>query len=67
MAITVTALHTTPIKALRIRAVDSIELGPTGALGDRAFYLVDEDGAMVNGCYVTHYPSASYLVRKNPG
>jgi uncharacterized protein YcbX len=49
MAITVTALHTTPIKALRIRAVDSIELGPTGALGDRAFYLIDEDGAMVNG------------------
>jgi uncharacterized protein YcbX len=49
MAITVTALHTTPIKALRIRAVDSIELGPTGALGDRAFYLVDDDGAMVNG------------------
>jgi MOSC domain-containing protein len=49
MAITVTALHTTPIKALRIRAVDSIELGPTGALGDRAFYVVDEDGAMVNG------------------
>lgn len=49
MAITVTALHTAPIKATRIRAVDSIELGPTGALGDRAFYLVDEEGAMVNG------------------
>jgi uncharacterized protein len=49
MTITVTALHTTPIKATRIRAVDSIELGLTGALGDRAFYLVDEEGAMVNG------------------
>jgi hypothetical protein len=49
MAITVTALHTTPVKALRIRAVDEIELGPAGARGDRAFYLVDEDGAMVNG------------------
>ncbi|HTU28949.1 MAG TPA: MOSC N-terminal beta barrel domain-containing protein [Solirubrobacteraceae bacterium] len=49
MTITVTALRTTPIKALRIRAVDSIELGPSGASGDRAFYLIDEDGAMVNG------------------
>jgi uncharacterized protein len=49
MTITVTALHTTPIKATRIRAVDSIELGPTGAVGDRAFYLVDEEGAMING------------------
>jgi hypothetical protein len=49
MAITVTALHTTPVKAMRICAVDEIELGPTGARGDRAFYVVDEDGAMVNG------------------
>ncbi len=49
MTITVTALHTTPIKGLRIRAVDSIELGLAGAQGDRAFYLVDEEGAMVNG------------------
>jgi uncharacterized protein YcbX len=49
MAITVTALHLTPVKALRIRAVDSIELGPSGARGDRAFYVVDEQGAMVNG------------------
>ncbi len=49
MSITVTALHTTPVKALRIRAVDSIELGPAGAQGDRAFYVVDEQGAMVNG------------------
>jgi MOSC domain-containing protein len=49
MAITVTALHTTPIKATRIRAVESIELGPDGARGDRAFYLIDESGAMVNG------------------
>ena len=49
MTITVTALHTTPVKALRIGAVDAIELGPGGAAGDRAFYVVDEDGAMVNG------------------
>ncbi len=49
MPITVTALRTTPVKALRIRSVDAIELGDHGALGDRAFYLVDEQGAMVNG------------------
>ncbi|HET9124218.1 MAG TPA: MOSC N-terminal beta barrel domain-containing protein [Solirubrobacteraceae bacterium] len=49
MAITVTALRTTPVKALQIRAVDAIELAPGGALGDRAFYVIDERGAMING------------------
>ncbi|MGH2908777.1 MAG: MOSC domain-containing protein [Solirubrobacteraceae bacterium] len=49
MAMTVTALRLTPVKSLRIRSVDAIELGPAGAAGDRAFYLVDEAGAMVNG------------------
>lgn len=49
MAITVTALRVTPVKSLRIRTVDAIELGPGGARGDRAFYVVDEHGAMVNG------------------
>lgn len=49
MAITVRALSTTPVKGTRIRTVESIELGPGGARGDRAFYVVDADGAMVNG------------------
>jgi uncharacterized protein YcbX len=49
MAITVTALSTTPIKGTRIRTVDSLRLGPEGALGDRAFYVVDAGGSMVNG------------------
>jgi uncharacterized protein YcbX len=49
MAITVTALSIAPVKALRIQGVDSVELGPSGARGDRAFYLIDEAGAMVNG------------------
>jgi uncharacterized protein YcbX len=48
MAITVTALSTTPVKGTRIRTVDSLALGPEGALGDRAFYVVDARGAMVN-------------------
>jgi uncharacterized protein YcbX len=49
MAITVTALSTTPVKGTRIRTVDSVQLGPEGAVGDRAFYIVDARGAMVNG------------------
>jgi uncharacterized protein YcbX len=48
MAITVTALSTTPVKGTRIRTVEEIELGPGGARGDRGFYVVDADGAMVN-------------------
>lgn len=62
MAITVTALHLAPVKSLRIRAVDAIELGPGGARGDRAFYLIDEQGAMVNGKRLgdLHTVSADY-------
>ena len=62
MTITVTALHVTPVKSLRIRAVPAIELDRGGARGDRAFYLVDEEGAMVNGkrIGVLHTVSADY-------
>jgi len=48
-AITVTALHTTPIKGLRVVARDAIELTPAGVAEDRRFYLVDERARMVNG------------------
>jgi uncharacterized protein len=47
--IVVTAFLTTPVKGMRIREVDSIELSRTGARGDRAFYVVDDRGRMVNG------------------
>lgn len=62
MTITVCALRITPVKSLRIRAVDSVRLGPDGAVGDRAFYLVDEQGAMVNGKRLgaLHTVSADY-------
>jgi uncharacterized protein YcbX len=46
---TVAALHTTPVKGLRVVARDAIELGAAGVAEDRRFYLVDERGRMVNG------------------
>jgi uncharacterized protein len=49
MAITVTALALTPVKATRLQAVDAIELTPDGARGDRAFYVIDDAGVLVNG------------------
>jgi uncharacterized protein len=46
---TVTALSVTPVKAMRLRQVDTIELDEYGARGDRCFYVVDQRGRMVNG------------------
>lgn len=45
----VTALSLTPVKAMRIRTVESIELHDHGARGDRCFYVIDARGRMVNG------------------
>jgi hypothetical protein len=47
--ITVSALSVTPVKGTRLHTVDSIDLGPSGAGGDRRFYLIDDRGRMVNG------------------
>lgn len=65
MALTVSALHTTPVKSTQIRAVDAIELDRSGARGDRAFYVVDETGALVNGKRIgsLHTVIADYAVR----
>jgi hypothetical protein len=38
----------TPVKSMRLVEVDTIELEATGVRGDRRFYLVDDDGALVN-------------------
>ena len=38
-----------PVKGLRLQSVDEVELGPTGAPGDRRFHLVAEDGRLING------------------
>jgi len=46
--VTVTALSITPIKGTRICGVDAIELGESGALGDRRFFLIDARNRMLN-------------------
>ncbi len=45
----VTALSTTPVKGLRICARSEVLLERTGVAENRCFYLVDENGRMVNG------------------
>jgi uncharacterized protein YcbX len=49
VSITVSDLSITAVKGTRVRTVDAIELGPTGARGDRRFFVVDDRGRMVNG------------------
>ncbi|MEO8969654.1 MAG: MOSC N-terminal beta barrel domain-containing protein, partial [Solirubrobacteraceae bacterium] len=48
-AITVTRLAVTPVKALRLQAVDAIELVGEGARDNRRFCVIDERGRMLNG------------------
>jgi uncharacterized protein YcbX len=43
MRATVTDLTLAPVKGMRVAAVDELELGPTGARGDRAFFVVDDE------------------------
>ena len=45
----VTALSTTAVKGTRLRQVDSVTLGPTGAAGDRRFFLIDQRDRLING------------------
>jgi uncharacterized protein YcbX len=45
----VTGLAVAAVKGTRVRPVTHVELGPHGAEGNRAFYVVDERGRMVNG------------------
>jgi uncharacterized protein YcbX len=37
-----------PVKSLRLVSVDAVELDTTGIRGDRRFYLVDDEGGLVN-------------------
>ena len=41
-------LSMTPVKSMRLQTVDEIELEATGVRGDRRFYVVDDEGALVN-------------------
>ncbi|MFZ0088777.1 MAG: MOSC N-terminal beta barrel domain-containing protein [Solirubrobacteraceae bacterium] len=49
MDASVIGLAITPVKAMRLRRVDAIELDEFGARGDRCFYVIDARGRMVNG------------------
>jgi uncharacterized protein YcbX len=49
VSITVTGLAVTPVKGMRLRAVDAIELSELGARGNRAFYVIDEKRRLMNG------------------
>jgi uncharacterized protein YcbX len=49
MTIIVRRLSLTAVKATRVQDVEAITLGPHGARGDRPFYVIDADGAMING------------------
>jgi uncharacterized protein len=43
----VTDLRIAPVKGMRVTGVDAIDLGPTGAHGDRAFLVVDRDDGLL--------------------
>ena len=47
MPATVTELAIAPVKGLRVAAMDEVEIGPTGAVGDRAFLVVDADASLL--------------------
>jgi hypothetical protein len=46
---TVAWIAMTPVKGLRLHTVEEAQLGFDGIAGDRAFFLVGEDGKMVSG------------------
>lgn len=45
----VTALRMTPVKSLRLRAREQLELTELGVRDNRCFFIVDEAGTLVNG------------------
>jgi len=47
MTAAVTQLAIAPVKGMRLASVDALELGPTGARGDRAFCVVDPEGGLL--------------------
>ena len=60
----VTRLQTAAIKGTRLRSVEQVTLGRSGAAGDRRFFLVDDRGRMVNSKVLgmLHTVSAGYVV-----
>jgi uncharacterized protein YcbX len=52
MTATVTALSITPVKSLRLRQVERIRLDEHGVRENRRFFLIDEQGEMVNATHL---------------
>ena len=48
MVAAVAWISVTPVKGLRLQARDEVQVTEDGVPGDRAFFLVDERGAMVS-------------------
>jgi uncharacterized protein len=61
---TVTALAIAPVKGLRVAAVDELEIGPAGAVGDRAFLVVDTDNALLQ---TTRTPALLQVAARRDG
>jgi len=45
---TVAWITIAPVKSLALQPLDEVRLGPQGAAGDRRFFLLDEDGRLLN-------------------
>lgn len=45
----VTAIATTPVKGLALASPETVWIGGTGIATDRAFFLIDDRGSMLNG------------------
>jgi uncharacterized protein len=43
----VTHLTIAPVKGLRVTAVDELDIGPTGPVGDRAYLVIDADNSLL--------------------
>jgi uncharacterized protein len=45
---TVSWLSLAPVKGLALTSVDAVEIAATGVSGDRRFYLVNDEGVLIN-------------------
>src|SRR5512134_3220264 len=46
---TVARFNVTPVKATRLHHPDEVRIEPYGVVGNREFFLVDEDGRLIGG------------------
>ena len=75
MAGSVAWISVTPVKGLRLQQRDEVQLTQNGVPGDRAFFLVDERGAMVSATRLgplvavvaEHDPGTGVLTLRFPG